>query len=350
MRRHFSRLALSLGALAATAPMALAQVNPRANSVTEDAVFQQLQQGQTVSGRVTIPDAGAGILIDPSGREWAGLHTGTMQWLTIIAIVGMLVILLAFFLIRGRIRIDSGLSGRKILRFNGVERFAHWMLAVTFIILALTGINLILGRELLLPLIGERAFGTLTIWGKIAHNYLSWPFMAALVLIFVLWVARNLPRRHDWQWLKQGGGLFSKNSHPPAGKFNAGQKLIFWAVIIGGALLSWSGIMLLFPTTTDPASWQFFQVMHAVVAAIMIAIILAHIYLGSVGMEGAFAAMGSGEVDENWAREHHALWVEEKRARDAKKAAKSGTPAEAPAAARPAAPATPSGPRPTPAE
>jgi formate dehydrogenase subunit gamma len=344
MTNPLSRLALGLGTLVAGAQAALAQVNPTASSVQEEALMQALQSGQTVTGRVTIPDAGASILIDPSGRNWAGLHTGTLQWVTIIAILGMLALLVAFFIFRGRIRIDGGFSGRKILRFNSVERFAHWMLATTFIILALTGLNLILGRALVLPLVGERAFGTFTTWGKIAHNYLSWPFMIALALVFVLWVAQNLPSRVDWVWLKQAGGLFQKNVHPPAKKFNAGQKLIFWAVIVGGALLSWSGIMLLFPTTVDPGAWQFYQILHAVVAAVMMAVILAHIYLGSIGMEGAFAAMGSGEVDENWATEHHALWVEEKRRK-----ANAGRPAAAPAAEPVATTAAP-GPRPTPAE
>lgn len=338
MRRSLARLGGAIGAFAMSAPAVLAQqVNPTAKAVTEDALFQALQEGQPVAGRVTIPDTAAGILIDPSGREWAGLHTGTLFWITVAAILGMLAILTAFFLVRGRIRIEGGFSGRKILRFTAIERFAHWMLAATFIILALTGLNLILGRALLLPLIGERAFGTLTMWGKIAHNFLAWPFMAALILVFVLWVSQNLPNRHDLQWLKQAGGLFSKGVHPPAKKFNAGQKLIFWSVIIGGALLSWSGIMLLFPATADPGAWQFYQILHAVVAAIMIAIILAHIYIGSLGMEGAFDAMASGEVDENWAMEHHALWVEEQRARAAKSA-----PADAAS--------TPPPPRPTPAE
>jgi formate dehydrogenase subunit gamma len=313
MRQPISRLALGAAGLFATAFPALAQVNPTANSVQEGALMEALQSGQSVTGRISIPDSGASVLIDPSGREWASLHTGTLQWITIIAVLGMLALLAAFYLYRGRVRVEAGFSGRKILRFNMFERFAHWLLATTFIILALTGLNLILGRAVLLPLIGEGAFGTLSAWGKIAHNYLAWPFMAALIMVFVLWVAHNIPNRLDVEWIKQAGGLFQKNVHPPAKKFNAGQKIIFWSVIIGGALLSWTGIMLLFPGEAGPGTgWQFYQVIHAVVSAVMIAIILAHIYIGSLGMEGAFDAMGNGEVDENWAREHHALWVEEK--------------------------------------
>jgi formate dehydrogenase subunit gamma len=137
-------------------------------------------------------------------------------------------------------------------------------------------------------------------------------FMLALVLIFLLWVADNVPNRVDLQWLKQGGGLLKKGLHPPAKKFNAGQKMIFWSVVGGGAILSFTGFMLLFPGEAGSfANWQLYQTLHALTAAALSAIVIAHIYIGSVGMEGAFDAMGSGEVDENWAKEHHKLWVDE---------------------------------------
>jgi formate dehydrogenase subunit gamma len=127
-----------------------------------------------------------------------------------------------------------------------------------------------------------------------------------------MWVVPNIPHKYDLIWLMKLGGLFSRNVHPPAKKFNAGQKLIFWSVVIGGAALSYTGFMLLFPAEAGtPADWQFYQTIHALTAAVLSAIIIAHIYIGSVGMEGAFDAMGSGEVDENWAKEHHSLWVEE---------------------------------------
>ena len=315
MAHQISRLMLVLGlalSLAVIAPQAMAQVNPTAESVTEDALFDALGTGDVVAGRISIPDQHAGQLITPENRAWAALQGDTLHTLSIWAVIGMVVLLTLFYLVRGKIRIDSGLSGRKILRFNGIERFAHWTLASTFIILALTGLNIIIGRTVILPLVGENAFGTLSAWGKIAHNFLAWPFMVALVLILVLWVIHNLPNKVDLEWIKQGGGLLKKGVHPPAKKFNAGQKLIFWSVVIGGAALSFTGVMLLFPAEVATfADWQFYQTIHALTAAALSAIIIAHIYIGSVGMEGAFDAMGSGEVDENWAKEHHSLWVKE---------------------------------------
>jgi formate dehydrogenase subunit gamma len=305
--RVFAILCLALG----LSGPALAQVNPTAKSVTEDQLFQALGTG-SVSGRITIPDANAGYLIKPENKSWAALQGDTLHQLSIWAVIGMVVLLTGFYLIRGKIRIDAGPSGRTILRFNSIERFAHWTLASTFIILALSGLNIIIGKSVILPLVGEAAFGTISAWGKIAHNFLAWPFMVALVLILVLWVVHNIPNKVDLAWIAQGGGLLKKGVHPPAKKFNAGQKVIFWTVIIGGAALSYTGFMLLFPAEAGtPADWQFYQTIHALTAAALSAIVIAHIYIGSVGMEGAFDAMGSGEVDENWAKEHHSLWVEE---------------------------------------
>ncbi len=310
-----SRLLTAFGLalmLSFAGPAAQAQVNPTGSSVTEDALFEALGSGGMVSGRATIPDPEAGMLIKPENKDWAVLQGSTLQTLSIVAVLGMLALLAVFYLLRGRIRIEAGPSGRTILRFNWIERFAHWTLAATFIVLALTGLNLIIGRTIVMPLIGENAFGTLSAWGKIAHNFLAWPFMVALAMIVILWIVHNIPNRLDWEWLKLGGGLFKKGVHPPAKKFNAGQKIIFWSVVLGGAALSWTGVMLMFPgNLAGPAEWQFYQTIHALVAAGLSAIVIAHIYIGSVGMEGAFDAMGSGEVDENWAKEHHALWVEE---------------------------------------
>jgi formate dehydrogenase subunit gamma len=308
---------------------ASAQVNPTERSVTEESMFEALgTDTNAVAGRVSIPDSSAGNLIKPDNKSWAAFQVGTVQMLSVVAVVGMVGLLTLFYMVRGRIKVDSGMSGLKILRFGAIDRFAHWTLAGTFIILALTGLNLIIGTSVILPLLGENAFGTLTALGKIAHNYLAWPFMLALALIFVLWVIDNIPDKVDLEWIKQGGGLLKKGVHPPAKKFNAGQKVIFWSVILGGAGLSFTGVMLLFPGFAGaPADWQLYQTIHALIAAGLSAIIIAHIYIGSVGMEGAFDAMGTGEVDVNWAKEHHGLWVEQEKAKPAKDSALT-TPAE----------------------
>jgi formate dehydrogenase subunit gamma len=328
MARLVAVLALGLFALFAQPQAAQAQdiVNPTAQSVTEDALLGALSGDAQVQGRVTIPDDLSSGLIKPGNRNWADTHGGPVRTTTLIAVVGMLAVLVAFYLIRGKIRIDSGPSSERILRFTSMERFAHWLMAVSFIVLAITGLNLVFGRAVILPLFGEGVFGTLSAWGKVAHNYMGFAFMLGLLLSFLYWVVHNIPDKVDLKWLSQGGGLFVKGVHPPAKKFNAGQKGIFWSVTIGGAALSFTGVMLLFPEMAGgEAGWQLYQVIHGIVAAVLTAIVIAHIYIGSVGMEGAYDAMGSGEVDLNWAKEHHSLWVDEVQSKQSQDGGEAGS-------------------------
>jgi formate dehydrogenase subunit gamma len=225
----------------------------------------------------------------------------------------MLAVIVIFYMVRGPIRIEAGPSGRTIERFNGLERFAHWLTASTFIVLGITGLNITFGRELLLPILGPDAFTAWSEFGKVAHNFLSFPFTLGVALMLVIWIKDNLPSRVDAQWLAQGGGLIGR-AHPPAKKFNAGQKIIFWSVVLGGAAIAVTGYIMMFPFqfwATDIHGMQLAIQLHGIIALVLIAIILGHIYIGSLGMEGAFAAMGSGRVDLNWAKEHHSLWVEE---------------------------------------
>ena len=323
----FALLAALLLALAPASPAWAQeqQVNPTELSVQEEALLEALTSGEALAGRVSIPNERAADLIKPGGRDWSAFHSTTMFAVSLWSVVGILALLAVFYLVRGRIRIDAGPSGRRIRRFNGLERFAHWLTAVPFVLLALTGLNIVLGRQLLLPLIGPEVFAQVSAFAKLGHNFLAWPFMLGVVLIFLIWVKDNMPSRVDGQWIAAGGGLLKKGVHPPARKFNAGQKLIFWSVVIGGAALSVTGFFLIFPELAGPsANWHLAQVVHGLVAAAMAVIILAHIYIGSIGMEGAFDAMGSGEVDLNWAKEHHSLWVEEEMGRRAGAAGPKG--------------------------
>ncbi|MDD9717453.1 formate dehydrogenase subunit gamma [Dinoroseobacter sp. PD6] len=310
------------------APAQAQQINPTAEAVTEDSLFEALRDDQMVAGRVSIPDGLSSGLIKPGNASWADTHTSTVRILSILGVVGALVVLTGFYLIRGKIMVDSKLSGVRILRFTAVERFAHWLMAGSFIVLALTGLNLVLGRTMVLPWLGETAFSTISVWGKIAHNYVGWAFMLGLIMSFAVWISHNIPDKVDAEWVAKGGGLLKKGVHPPAKKFNAGQKVIFWSTTLGGAALSFTGFMMLFPALAGTqADWQFYQLIHGIVAAVLSFIIIAHIYIGSIGMEGAFDAMGTGEVDLNWAKEHHSLWVEEVQKGEA---AQDGGPAKTP--------------------
>lgn len=337
-------LLMAVAVLLETAGPALAQdsgaVPGEALGNTSDSEFwRAVRSGE--QGTVSIPDKQAAVMIQSEGEEWRNLRNGPISNFGGWVLIGTVVLLAAFFTARGRIKIDSGFSGKLIERFNSLERFAHWLTAGSFIILGITGLNTMYGRYLFggAPAtpgefgIGHSFFAATVYYGKLAHNFLAFAFMLGLVLILVLWVKHNIPNALDLKWIGQAGGLFSKDVHPQAKKFNAGQKLIFWTVIVGGASMSLSGIALMFPYSFEmfgatfgalnaigfafPSEFtaieemQLSQLWHAIVAVVMIAIILAHIYIGSLGMEGAFDAMGNGMVDENWAREHHSLWVAE---------------------------------------
>lgn len=282
--------------------------NPTAQAVNEQQLLQELQK---IEGRVSIPNTAAGLLEQPQGRDYRSFHEGALPWIAGILILGMLILLAIVFFVKGRIRMEAR-AGVKIKRFNWFERFNHWMTATAFIVLAITGLNYFLGKRLLMPLMGPDAFATWSYWAKYAHNFIAWPFMAGILIMLVVWIKDNLPDRYDAAWLRAGGGFFGK-SHPPAGRFNAGQKLIFWTVVLGGIALSASGIIMLFPFSfTDINGMQWAQYVHAITGVVMVAIILVHIYIGSLGMEGAYEAMGRGEVDLGWARLHHSAWVEKK--------------------------------------
>jgi formate dehydrogenase subunit gamma len=299
--------------------------NPTASVTSERTLLQQVPR---VEGRIDIPDTKAAVLIQPAGRTWDYFHEVLLHWGGAIVILGMIVVLGAAYLIMGRLRITAGRSGQKIVRFKALERFAHWLTAVSFVILGLTGLNITFGKILLLPIVGPDMFSDISQAAKYVHNFTSFSFMAGLFLVIVIFFRDNLFERVDLDWIRQGGG-FIKDKHAPAGRFNPGEKLVYWLSLAAGVTVSVSGLLLLFPFfETNIADMQLTQVVHAVVAVLFIALILGHIYIGTLGIEGAFEAMGTGEVDLNWAKEHHDLWLARELASEGRQGRPSATPAE----------------------
>jgi formate dehydrogenase subunit gamma len=283
-------------------------IDPDAAAVNEQRLLQEFSR---VQGSILIPDQKASILIQPAGRLWDYFHEVLLHWTAIIVILGMVVLLAAAYFILGRLRISAGRSGVRVRRFNSFERFSHWLTASSFVVLALTGLNITFGKHLLLPLIGPDAFSTTAQAAKYIHNYVSFAFVLGLVLIVTLWIGDNIPRKVDVIWLKEGGG-FIRSRHPTAGRFNAGEKVVFWFALVAGVGVAVSGYLLMFPFyVTNIAGMQLGQVVHSLIAVFFIAVIIGHIYIGTLGMEGAFEAMRTGSVDLNWAKEHHGLWLAE---------------------------------------
>ncbi len=289
--------------------------NPSRNpSATDEELMRVLGQERLppdrVQGNVYLPDRKLGVLIQPQGRTWRDFRVTGTRWIhgILLGLAVLAVILLA--VLRGRDRYRTDPEGRRILRFRAVDRFVHWMTAVSFILLALTGLNFVFGRTLLQPWMGDGAFSAMSLWGLSVHNAVGFAFLLGILAMAVMWVQDNLFHRVDWVWFRSGA-LFRK-VHAPAEKFNAGQKLIYWGAVLGGLALGVTGVLMMLPISTVGVNgMQWLQGVHTVLAGLMIALIIGHIYLGTWGVEGSFEAMSRGDVDLHWARTHHPLWVED---------------------------------------
>ena len=306
-------LALVLGWASHAGAVDLPQNRPNPDrAAVERSLEQQTQLPVAkVEGYTHLPDLKAGTLIQPQGREFRDVRTRIEPWVNAGLLVVAIASMLALYLFAGPMKYRPDPAGRTIKRFTVFERFIHWLTAATFIWLAFTGLNLVFGRALLRPLLGDDVFASLSALLKLSHNAMGFAFMSGLVVMAVQWFWRNLPSKLDIAWFKTAGGMFWE-AHPPTQKFNAGQKMIYWIAVFGGGLISLTGVLLLFPFyLLDIGGMQITHGLHSTVAGLMVAVIIGHIYLGSVGVPGSFKAMSTGRVDLGWAKTHHGLWVEE---------------------------------------
>jgi formate dehydrogenase subunit gamma len=277
-------------------------VNPRAE------YWRAVRGGVEGYSAVTGPEAG--VLIQNGGQNWRAVRNGPVSFYGGSLIIAVLILLAAKHIVRGRDKLESR-TGRTITRWSTFERVMHWYVAISFIILAITGLSLIFGKALLIPLMGKEGFAAWAALAKPVHDYLALPFAAGLTLLMLMWIGHNIPKSYDFQWLKSLGGAIG-DGHPPAGFFNAGEKVFYWLVFVGGVAMTLSGVYLLFPNLeTVRESMQFWHIIHASSGLFLIAVALGHMYLGSIGTEGVLEGMVSGEVDEGFARQHHSLWYEE---------------------------------------
>jgi formate dehydrogenase subunit gamma len=261
----------------------------------------------------SVPGVDTNQLIQSAGREWRAFRNGPITqyggWLLVL----VLALIMLFYLIKGPIKLHGRPTGRLIERFNAVERTAHWTTAISFVALALSGIVILWGKHIVLPWLGYTGFSWLTILAKNLHNFVGPLFVFSIIVMFLLFVKDNLFRSYDMTWIKRFGGMFSKGAEVPSGRFNAGEKAIFWGMLtLLGSIVAVTGLILDFPNWNQGREiMQQANVVHAIAAVLFIAASFGHIYLGTIGMQGAYRAMRDGYVDEEWAREHHALWYEE---------------------------------------
>lgn len=352
MQTWFAKLAIGLSLVVATAGIASAQTSEPAaaakappaaqnmsNIQSDDILYMKQNQAERTKvqpGNLapvyrqvkeggehysSLPALESGVLIQQkaqfpgqarattAGEAWRQYRNGPLTtyggWLIIVAVIGIA----AFYLAIGTIKLKSPRTGRLIERFTSIERLSHWTVAISFLILALTGLIMLFGKYVVLPVFGHAAFGYLAYAGKNIHNFVGPIFTVGLIVMFVIFVKDNFPAPSDWQWLKNLGGA---RGHASAGRFNAGEKLWFWGgLVFLGLIVSASGFVLdmLVPGILyTRGNMQIAHVIHLVAAVLVFSASLAHIYIGTLGMEGAYEAMSTGYVDDAWAKEHHDIW------------------------------------------
>lgn len=277
--------------------------NPRSN------YWEAVRNG--VSGYSAVKGQERGVLIQNGGENWRNIRNGWVANFTPWIMALMLGAITAFYIWRGRIRVKEARSGKTVPRWTLAERVLHWYTAILFIILAITGLSILFGRAVLIPLFGHHGFSGYAQLAMYTHNYVGPFFSIGIALMIVLWFKDNIPTRADWEWFKKKGGMVG-DEHPPAGRMNGGEKAWFWLILTAGVATVASGFVLDFPNFEQVRStMQVANIIHAVLAIIWISVSFGHVYIGTLGTEGAIRGMTSGRVTSEWAKQHHDLWYEE---------------------------------------
>jgi formate dehydrogenase subunit gamma len=329
MRRTLLTLGLAIvaaGAVAQTpAPTDAQQQQERQTTQPGNnaPVWRDVKSGEknytSIQGRET------GVLIQPparfpgqsamatAGEAWRNFRNGPVTfyggWLVVLVVAAIL----GFYAWKGPVKLHEPPTGRQLRRFSAFEMTVHWSAAISFCVLGISGLIMLFGKHVLLPVIGYTLFAWLTALGKNLHNFIAPLFIVSVVVMIFMWLRDNLPRAYDWQWFRRAWAWFARSEHIPSGRFNAGEKIWFWGgVILLSAFVAWSGLILLFPNFDQTrAVMQDAWSVHAIAALIYICMSLGHIYMGTIGVAGAYGNMRNGYTDETWAKEHHEIWYNE---------------------------------------
>jgi formate dehydrogenase subunit gamma len=272
-------------------------------------VWREVRSGN--EGYTSLQGREMGVLVQPSGETWRQIRNGPVTFYGGWLVVVVLLILAAIYFALGPVKLHQP-TGRMISRFSLAERWAHWVMGISFVVLGLSGLIMLFGKHVLLPVIGYTLFAGLTALAKNLHNFVAPLFTVSLVIFILMYIKDNLPKAHDFTWFAKAPGFFT-GKHIPSGRFNGGEKAWFWGgVVVLCIALVVSGAILLFPNFDQVRStMQQASIVHMVSAVLVIAASFGHIYLGTIGVEGAYRAMRDGSVDESWAKAHHEYWYNE---------------------------------------
>ena len=294
-------------------------------------VWREVRKEGSQENYTSIKGRETNVLVQSAGNTWRQIRNGPVTfyggWLVVIVTLA----LAAFYIVKGPLKLHDKPSGRMVERFTLAERWAHWMMAISFCVLGVTGLTTLFGKHVVLPVIGYTLFAWLSALAKNLHNFVAPLFIASLLVFIVMFLKDNVYQKGDLGWFAKAWRMFVKGEHIPSWRFNMGEKAYFWFGVVGLCLvLGVTGLILLFPNFDQVrATMQLASIVHAVAAMLMIALALGHIYVGTIGVEGAFRNMADGVTDEVWAKEHHELWYNEVK-RGAKLAPGGAVPAGAP--------------------
>jgi formate dehydrogenase subunit gamma len=288
---------------ASAGPLKLAQAGPH----NATPVWRDVRQGS--AGITTIKGVESGVLIQTEGNAWRQWRNGPVTILGGLMLLGVVGSILLFHAWKGMLRLSSKPTGRKIQRFTTSERLIHNVVAGSFVLLGIGGVLMLFGKHIAVPFLGHTVFAFLMQILKPVHNFIGLVFFVALLAMILMWAKDNVWDNIDAEWIRRAGGLIDR-SHVPSGRFNFGEKTWFWfGVTILGLAVSVSGILLDFPSVLELRSnLVVANLIHAIGALLMIMLALGHIYMGTIGVEGAMQSMKTGQVDEAWAQEHHEAW------------------------------------------
>jgi formate dehydrogenase subunit gamma len=272
-------------------------------------VWTDVRRGENPYQTTQVRGIETNVLVQTEGEIWRQIRNGPITvyggWLVIV----ICAIIAAIYFLKGPIKLHQKPSGRTIERFNYFERVTHWTMGISFCLLGVTGLIILFGKYVLLPMFGYTLFSWLAILSKNVHNFVAPVFVLSLLVFIVVYVRDNLPEKGDLAWMSRGWRMFA-GEHLPSGRFNAGEKVWFWLGVVALCLLvSASGLILLFPNFEQGRLlMQQANVIHAIAGVLVIGLSLGHIYMGTIGVEGAYQNMRTGNTDETWAKEHHELW------------------------------------------
>jgi formate dehydrogenase subunit gamma len=294
-------------------------------------VWREVRQGQSPYTNSTVKGRETEVLVQSWGETWRQIRNGPVTFYGGWLVVLVLVAILGFYFTFGPVKLHGKPTGRLLRRFSTVDQVVHWSVAISFCVLGLSGLIMLFGKHVVLPVIGYTLFAWLASLSKNLHNFVAPVFMVSVAAMVVLYLKHNLPKAYDLKFLVGAFAVMAKGKHIASGKFNGGEKVWFWGgVVVLSVIVSWTGVILLFPNFDQTRGvMQEAWIWHAAAALLYIAISFGHIYLGTIGLEGSYQAMRTGYVDEVWAKEHHEYWYNDmKSGRGA--AASGAVPAGAP--------------------